>query len=169
MTSGCPFSYEGYLRNLLEAWQGNRDASRSEAGDPGSLSICHSDIGIPINFQRRQASSPFEPLKSACHSSSQRDVRPPVKMRRGSRAFSRVSTEDSDIPSSCEMKGKPVFKPLQGNLAFFQVRASQCPFQLRQQTQGPSHIIITKGSLLLRCLWKGGIPLQSKPGNQLSS
>ena len=37
--------------NLLEAWQGNTDASRGEAGDPGSVSSCHSDIGIPINFQ----------------------------------------------------------------------------------------------------------------------
>ena len=27
------------------------DASRVEAGDPVSLSICHGDIGIPINFQ----------------------------------------------------------------------------------------------------------------------
>ena len=29
-------------------------------------------------------------------------------------AFSRVSTGDSDIPSSCEMKDEPAFKPLQG-------------------------------------------------------
>ena len=40
---------------------------------------------------------------------------------------------------------------------------------LSQQTQGPSHIPIAEGSLLLRCLWKVGIPLQSKPGNLLSS
>ena len=52
MTSGLLYSYEGYLRNLLEAWQGNTDASRGEAGEPGSLSSCHSDIGIPINFQQ---------------------------------------------------------------------------------------------------------------------
>ena len=37
--------------NLFEALQGNRDASRGEAGDAGSLSSCHTDIGIPINFQ----------------------------------------------------------------------------------------------------------------------
>ena len=37
--------------NLLEAWQGNRDASRVEAGDTGSLSSCHRNNGIPINFQ----------------------------------------------------------------------------------------------------------------------
>ena len=51
MKSGLLSSYEGHLRNLLEAWQGNTDASRGETGDPGSLSSCHSDIGIPINFQ----------------------------------------------------------------------------------------------------------------------
>ena len=79
-------------------------------------------------------------------------------------AFSMFSTVDADIPSSCEMREEPLFKPLQGNLGFFRVRASQCPFHLRHQTQGPSHIPIAEGSLLLRCLWKVGIPLQSKPG-----
>ena len=32
-----------------------------------------------------------------------KDVKPPVQMRLGARAFSRDSTGDSDIPSSCEM------------------------------------------------------------------
>ena len=40
-------------------------------------------------------------------------------MRRGPRAFPKVSTGDSDISSSCEMKDEPAFKPLQENLAFF--------------------------------------------------
>ena len=87
----------------------------------------------------------------------------------GHRDFSRFATGDSDIPSSCEMRDEPAFKPLQGNLAFFQVRASQCPFHLRQQTQGPSLIPIAEGSLLLRCFWKVGLPLQLKPVNHLSS
>ena len=99
----------------------------------------------------------------------QRDVRPPVQRSQGPRAFSQVSLEDSDILSSCEMKDEPAFKPLQGNLAFFQVTTSRCPFHMRQQTQGPSHIPVAEGSLLLRCLWKVVIPLQLKPGNQLSS
>ena len=60
-------------------------------------------------------------------------------------------------------------KPLQGNLDFFLIRASQGPFPLKKNTQGPSHIHIPKGKLLLRCLWKDGLPLQSKTGNQLSS
>ena len=56
-------------------------------------------------------------------------------------------------------------KPLQGNLDFFLIRASQCPFRLKHKTQGPSHIHIPKFKLLLRFLWKVGLPLQSKTGN----
>ena len=75
---------------------------------------------------------------------------PPVLMRRGPRAFSRVSTGNSDIPSSGEMKDEPAFKPLHGNPTFFLVRESLYPIHLRQQTQGPSHIHIAEGGLLLR-------------------
>ena len=60
-------------------------------------------------------------------------------------------------------------KPLQGNLDFFLIRASRRPFRLKHKTPVPSHIHISKGKLLLRCLWKDGLPLQSKTGNQLSS
>ena len=49
--SGLMSSYEEHFQNLLMVWQCKMDPSRGEAGDPGSLSICHSDIGIPINFQ----------------------------------------------------------------------------------------------------------------------
>ena len=59
--------------------------------------------------------------------------------------------------------------PLQGYLDFFLIRESRGPFRLKHKTQGPSHIHIPKGKLLLRCLWKDGLPLQSKTGNQLSS
>ena len=89
-------------------------------------------------------------------------------MRQRPRAFSKVSTGDSDIPSSCEMKDELAFQPLQENPGFFRVRASRGPFHLRQKTQGPSHMPITEGKLLLRCLWKVGSPLQLKTGNQLS-
>ena len=51
VTSGLLSIYEGHLGNLHEAWQENRDASRGEAGNQESLSSCHRDIGIPINFQ----------------------------------------------------------------------------------------------------------------------
>ena len=88
------------------------------------------------------------------------DVWLPVQMRRGKRVFSRFSKGDSDIPSSYEMKDEPAFKPLQGYLTFFLFRAFLYPIHLRQQTQGPSHIPIAEGRLLLRCLWKVGLPLQ---------
>ena len=113
-------------------------------------------LGFVSIFKKKQASSPFEALNSTCISRSQMDVRPPIHMRRGTRAFSRVSTGDSDILSSCDMKDDPAFKPLQRNPAFFRVRASRGPFHLRQYTQGPSHIAIAEGSLLLWYLWKVG-------------
>ena len=34
---------------------------------------------------------------------------------------------------------------------------------------GSSHILIAEGSLLVRCLWKVGLPLQLKKGNLFSS
>ena len=52
MKSGFLSSYEGHLSNLLDAWQGKLEASQGEVGNRVSLSICHSDIGIPINFQQ---------------------------------------------------------------------------------------------------------------------
>ena len=70
-------------------------------------------------FKKSQASSPFEALTSVCLSRYKSDVIPPIQMRRGTMAFSTVSTGESDIPSSCEMKHEPEFKTLQGNLAFF--------------------------------------------------
>ena len=116
---------------------------------------------LPI-LNKSQASSPFEAFNSACLLRCQIHVRPPVQMRPRPRAFSRVYAGYSNIPSSCDIKDEPAFKPLQGNPAFFRVRASRCPFHLRQQTQGPSHISIAEGSLLLRFLWKISVPLQSK-------
>ena len=116
-------------------------------------------------FAKSQASSPFEAMKSAQLSMCQKDVRPSVQKRRRTMAFSRVSTGDLVIPSSCEIKYEPAFKPVQGNPAFFWVRASRRPFHKRQKTQSPSDIPISEGRLLLRCLSKVGLPLQSKTGN----
>ena len=120
-------------------------------------------------FTKSQASSPYEALNSAQLSKSQMDVRPSVQKRLRTMAFSRVSTGNSDIPSSFEMKDEPAIKPLQGNPAFISVRASRGPFPLRQKTQPPSHIPTSYRRFPLRCLWKAGLPLQSKSGNQLSS
>ena len=69
---------------------------------------------------KSQASSPFEALNSACLSKSQMDVRPSVQKRLRTMAFSRVSTRDSDNPSSCEMKDEPAFKALQAKPALFE-------------------------------------------------
>ena len=125
-------------------------------------------LGFLSMFKRSQASLHFEALNSVCLLSSQRDMIPPVPMRRRTTAFSRVYAGDSDIPSSCEMKDEPEFKPLQGNPAFFLVRTFCGKFHFRQKTQGPSQIPIAEGKLHLRCLWKVVSPLQSKAGNQLS-
>ena len=126
-------------------------------------------LGLLSNIKKTQASSPYEAMNSVCLSRVQRDLRPPVQMRWKPMAFSRVSTGDSDMPSSCEMKDEPIFKPLHVNGAFFSVRASRGPFHLRQKTQGPSHIPTAEGKLLMRLLWKAGKPIQWKTGNQLSS
>ena len=76
-------------------------------------------LGFLSIFNNSQPSSPFEALNSACLLKFQRDVRPPVQMRRGPRAFSMVSTGDSHIVSCCEVKDEPAFKPLKVYLAFF--------------------------------------------------
>ena len=76
-------------------------------------------LGFLSNFKGSQASSPFEALNSAFLFSCQRHLRPPVEMRRRPTAISSVSTGDSDIPSSCDMKHEPKFKSLQGYPAFF--------------------------------------------------
>ena len=70
-------------------------------------------------FMKSQASSPFEALNPVHLSKSQMDVRPSVQKRLRTTAFSRVSTGDSDMPSSCEMKDELAFKALLGKPAFF--------------------------------------------------
>ena len=75
-------------------------------------------LGFLSIFTKSQASSPFESLNSARVSRCQRHGKHPVQKRWRPRAFSRVSTGDSDIPSG-DMKDEPAFKPLQRNLAFF--------------------------------------------------
>ena len=69
-------------------------------------------------FEKSQASSPFEALNSVCLSRYQSDVIPPIQMRRRTMAFSNVSTGDSDIALTCEMKHEPEFKSAI-NPAFF--------------------------------------------------
>ena len=70
-------------------------------------------------FTKSQASSPFEAVNSEHLSMCQKNVKPSVQKKWSNIVFSTVSTGDSVIPSSCEMKYEPAFKPLQGNPAFF--------------------------------------------------
>ena len=70
-------------------------------------------------FTKSQASSQFEALNLAHLSKSQMDVRPTVQKKLSTTDFSRGSTEDSDIPYSCEIKHEPAFKELQGKPSFF--------------------------------------------------
>ena len=70
-------------------------------------------------FTKSHSTSPFEALNSVHFSKSQMDVRPSVHKRLRTMAFFRVSSGDSDIPSSCEMNDEPTFKALQGKPAFF--------------------------------------------------
>ena len=87
-------------------------------GDHASLSSLQKGLGIPINFQEESGLVTFEALNSTSLSRCQSDVIHPVQMRWRPTAFSRVSTGDSDFPSSCDMKHEPKFKPLQRNPAF---------------------------------------------------
>ena len=51
-TSGLLSSYEGYLRNLHEAWQGNTDASCGEAGDRGPFLVAKMILGFLSIFKK---------------------------------------------------------------------------------------------------------------------
>ena len=126
-------------------------------------------LGFLTIFKKRQTSSTFEALYSTSLSRCQRVVRLVVQMRWRPRAFWRVSKGDTDILSSCDRKDENAVKHLKGSPGFFRGRASRGPFHLKQKTQGPSHINIPEGKLLLRCLWKVGFPLHLKTGNLLSS
>ena len=79
----------------------------------GPFPVATWKLGFPSIFKRSQLSAPFEAFHSACLSSCQRDVRPPVDMRQGTKTFPKVSTGYSDVPSSCEMKDEPAFKSVQ--------------------------------------------------------
>ena len=118
MTSGLLSSYEdtsGISSRLGRAiWTFLEMRRETE----GPFLVATVILGFLSIFNKRQVSSHFETLNSACLSRCQRDVRTPVQLRLGTRAFSKVSTLKSDIPSSSEMKDEPAFKPRQGNQAF---------------------------------------------------
>ena len=82
------------IHTLLEV---SRESKRS-------LSVCTVILVFLSIFTKSQALSPFEALNSGHLSKPQMGVRPSVQKRLRTMAFSRVSTGDADIPSSCEMK-----------------------------------------------------------------
>ena len=110
--SGLLSSYVGHLGKLNYVWQENTEVSRSEPGGQASLISWQSYLVFLSIFRKSQASSPFEALNSAHLTKCQRDVRRSVQNSLKTMAFSRVSTGDSDIPSSCEMKKEPAFNHL---------------------------------------------------------
>ena len=117
--SGLLSSYDGNLGKLNYAWPVNTDPSGGEQGGKRPLFVGIDILVFLSIFTNSQASSPFEALNSAHVSNSQMVVRPSVQKRLRTMAFSMVSTGDSDITSSCEMKDEPAFKALQGKPAFF--------------------------------------------------
>ena len=60
-------------------------------------------LGLLTILKNWQASSKFEALNSTWLSSCQKHVRPIFEMKWRSRAFSRVSTGDSEFLSSCDI------------------------------------------------------------------
>ena len=162
-------SYDAYLMNLNWLDRTIRMLLQVWRESEGHFLVSAVIFWFLTIFKKSQASSTFEALNSGSLLRWQRDVRPLVQMRWRPRAFCRVSTRDSDILSSWDIKNEPAIKPLQGNQAFFCVRESRGPFHLKQKTQGPSNIHSPEGKLFLRGLWKVGLSLQSKTWNQLSS
>ena len=101
-------------------------------GDQASIFPSQRYIGIPVNFQEESGLGTFLSIELCGPLEVSRDVRPPVEMRRGTTVSSGISTEDSDNPSSCQLKDEPAFKPLQGNPTLFLIRESRYPLHLRQ-------------------------------------
>ena len=119
MKSGHLSSYDGHLAKLNYAWQENTEASGVSREAKLPLLVGTFILVFLSIFTKSQASSPFEALNSAHLLKSQMDVRHSVQKSLRTMAFSRVSTGDSDIPSSCEMKDEAAFNALQGKPAFF--------------------------------------------------
>ena len=117
--SGLLSSYDVHFGKLIYALQQNTEACGREPEAKRPLLVGTVILVYISFFTKSQASSPFEALNSAHLSKSQMDVRPSVQKRLRTMAFFRVSTEDSDITSSCDMKDEPAFKALQGKPAFF--------------------------------------------------
>ena len=120
MKSGHLSRYHGHLGKLTMLGRTVRTLLKLRREAKRPLLICTVILVFLSIFTKSQASSPFEAMNPAHLSMCQKDVRPSVQKRRNTMAFSRVSTGDSVIPSSCEMKYEPAFRPLQGNRPSFE-------------------------------------------------
>ena len=72
-------------------------------GAQETLTSFHRDIGISINFQEESSLVSFWSLELHRPLEVSSDVRLPVQMRMGTGVSSRISTQDWDINSSCDM------------------------------------------------------------------
>ena len=134
-----------------------------------SFSISHSDIGIP-SYLKKIVRHPHH--FKQCTPRGFRVVKGmlgPFLRWSGGLGLSVGSLNGTQTSFHLLMWTMSMHEASAGKFVFFLIRASRGPFRLKHKTQGPSHIDIPKGKLLLRCLWKDGLLLQSKTGNQLSS
>ena len=95
-------------------------------------------LGFLSILKKSKASSPFEALNYVCLSRCQSDVIPPVQMRRRPTTFSRISTGDSDIPSSCDMKHDPNLSHCREIRPFFESGLSRYFPLETESTESPS-------------------------------
>ena len=164
--SGLLSSYDGFLRNLN---YGGRTIPtllevRREAKHPllvGTVILVYLSI-----FMKCQASSPFEALNLARLLRYQMDVRRPVQKIQRPRALSNVSSRDSYNTTLHLVRWKMSLhlshcRELWPSLS--QHILGSIPLEA-ENTESLSHTYCWR-SLLLRCLWKFGLPLHLKTGN----
>ena len=145
------------------------DASRSEQWQRGSLCIWHSDIGILNNIQK------FSGIVKIWSSELQQGswdvigIWGPFSCWCGDLGLSAGSLQGTQTSFHLVIWTMSMHEASAWKFGHIWIRASWGPFRLKHKTEGPSHIHIPKGKLLLRCLWKNGLPLHSQTGNQLWS
>ena len=106
-TSGLHSSFDGHLRNLNYVGRTTRTLLEVRQETEVHFLVVTVILGFLSIFKKRQTSSPFEALNSMCVERYQIDVILPVQMRQRATAFSRISTGDSNMHSSCELKDEP--------------------------------------------------------------
>ena len=158
-TSGFSSMLDRAIQILLEVRQETQ----------GTFPVATVILGFLSIFNKCQAYSPFEALNSVCLSRCQKDVRPPVKKRgvlwlslgspQGIETSLHLVRLKTSLHSIHCREIRPSFES--GHLDVHSTSDSRLRVSLS--------IPFSEGRLLLRCLWKVGLPLQSKPGNQLSS